>query len=123
MVLWSDRARLRFFLIPQGALLAPGHELIISYSGEHCCVDEGELGWYQVSSHDAVAWTQARKREVAKSHTAGWNHLLSRMVGRPDEPGENGLADLSRERLEEVRRHRERSNDRRQTLSWCFDES
>ncbi|MBT3219523.1 MAG: hypothetical protein HN348_10560 [Proteobacteria bacterium] len=121
-MLWSDRARFRFFLIPQGVLLTPGNELVVSYSGDTCCVDEAELGWYQISPRDAVAWTEARKRETAKSHTAGWNHLLSHMVGRPEEPDENGLVHLGQERLDDVRRYQERSQVRRQALTWCFDD-
>lgn len=83
LTLWTDPARSRYFLIPDGEQLPPGEFILSTLTGRVLRVDPASLAAFELSEEEAKEWVKAEFGELLDGVRAGIDRFVERLRQGP----------------------------------------
>lgn len=81
--LWTDPARGRYFLFPDGQQLPPGEFVLRTVTGRELRVEEEAAATFEVSESEAREWVRAEFGEMLDGVRAGLERFVEKLKQGP----------------------------------------
>jgi hypothetical protein len=86
-MLWTDRERRRYFIIPDAAALAPGDLALHTLTGRAIRVEPTAAAAFEVDEAGATAWLKNEFGKLLDTTRAAADRFIERLKRAADDPG------------------------------------